>query len=246
MNNKKITIEILYPEFCNLYGDLGNVLYLENTLKNAKFIYTHIKETPRFLNEDISFVYIGSLSENAQKIVLEKLLPYKDEIKEKIDSGQTFLATGNSFELFGKYIEEENGNKIKCLEIFNTYAKQEMMKRWNAFCLAKYEDIEIVGFKSQFTESFPININEKIPFSADVIRGFGINKKSKNEIIKINNFYATYLLGPFLPVNPLFTKKLLKQIGYDDKLAYEDVAIQAYNLRLNDFKNKTKRINSLN
>ena len=58
-------IEILYPEFCNLYGDLGNVLYLEETLKNsAEFIYTNILDKPRFLSEDISLVYIGSLSEN--------------------------------------------------------------------------------------------------------------------------------------------------------------------------------------
>lgn len=47
-------IEILYPEFCNLYGDLGNVLYLEETLKNsAEFIYTNILDKPRFLSEDI-------------------------------------------------------------------------------------------------------------------------------------------------------------------------------------------------
>ena len=238
-------IEILYPEFCNLYGDLGNVLYLEETLKNsAEFIYTNILDKPRFLSEDISLVYIGSLSENSQKIVLEKLLPYKDEINQKIQNNQTFLATGNAFELFGQYILEENGNKVECLGIINTYAKQEMMKRWNAFCLAEYEEIQIVGFKSQFTESFPINKEEQLPFTAKVVRGSGINKDSKDEIIKINNFYATYLLGPLLPLNPLFTKKLLKSIGYNEKLAYEDIAMQAYSLRLNDFTNPKKKIDT--
>lgn len=238
-------IEILYPEFCNLYGDLGNVLYLENTLKEkAEFIYTHILDKPKFLTEDITLAYIGSLSENAQKIVLEKLLPYKEEIKKKISNGQMFLATGNSFELFGHYILEENGNKIECLGIFDTYAEQKMMKRWNAFCLADYEDIQIVGFKSQFTESFPVNKDIHLPFAARVIRGSGINKTSKDEILKINNFYATYLLGPLLPVNPLFTKKILKQIGYDGNLAYEDTAMLAYEMRLEDFTNPKKEIDT--
>lgn len=237
-------IEILYPEFCNLYGDLGNVLYLENTLKDkAEFVYTHILDKPKFLSEDISLVYIGSLSENAQKIVLEKLLPFKEEILNKINTGQMMLATGNSFELFGQYILEENGNKTECLGVINTYAKQEMMKRWNAFCLAEYDDIEIVGFKSQFTESFAIN-DDTIPFAAKVIRGSGINKTSKDEIVKINNFYATYLLGPLLPVNPLFTKKILKTIGLTDELAFEDIAMEAYYLRLDEFKNPKKKIDT--
>lgn len=238
-------IEILYPEFCNLYGDLGNVLYLEETLKdNAKFIYTNILDKPKFLTEKIDLVYIGSLTENSQKIVLERLLIFKDDIRNKINNGQMFLATGNAFELFGQYILEENGNKIECLGIFNTYAKQEMMKRWNAFCLAEYEDIQIVGFKSQFTESFPTNENEKIPFTAKVIRGSGINKNSKEDIIKINNFYATYLLGPLLALNPLFTKKLLKDIGFTSELAYEDIALKAYELRLDDFTNPKKKIDT--
>lgn len=244
---KSLKIEILYPEFCNLYGDLGNVLYLENTLKdNAEFIYTNINDKPKFLTNDISLVYIGSMTEKAQKIILKKLLPFKKEIEDKIENNQTFLVTGNAFELFGKYILAENGTKIESLGIFNTYAKQEMMKRWNAFCLAEYEDIEIVGFKSQFTESFSLDNNTKIPFTAKVIRGSGINKKSKNEMIKINNFYATYLLGPLLPVNPLFTKKLLKGIGFNDNLAYENIAIKAYNLRLMEFKNPKKKIDTPN
>lgn len=238
-------IEILYPEFCNLYGDLGNVLFLEKTLKEeAEFTYTRILQTPKFLTEKIDLVYMGSLSEKAQKLVLEKLLPYKDKLKEKINNGQAMLVTGNAFELFGKYIQEEDGTKIECLDIFDTYATQKMMKRWNAFCLADYEDIKLVGFKSQFTESFPIE-NANVPFKAKVLRGSGISKESKDEMVRINNFYATYLLGPLLPVNPYFTKKLLSSLGFNKELAFEDVSIKAYERRLDDFTNPEKKIDEL-
>ena len=31
-------IEILFPEFCNLFGDTYNMIYLEKTLPDAEFI----------------------------------------------------------------------------------------------------------------------------------------------------------------------------------------------------------------
>lgn len=243
-------IEILFSEICNLFGDMGNIVFLENTLKDAQFIYTKIYEQPRFITEDIDFVYIGSMTESAQIKVLNNLLPLKDKIKEKIDKGQLFLATGNAFEIFGEYILDEKGNRQEGLGIYKTYAKQQMMKRFNAFCLASTninnKEIKLVGFKSQFALSYTENgiKEEDLPFAAQVIRGSGINKESKYELININNFYSTYILGPFLVVNPIFTKELLKKIGFDGMLAFEDVAIDAYNQRLKEFEDKSKRIDT--
>ena len=33
-------IEILFPEICNLFGDMGNMKYLKKCLPNAEFIST--------------------------------------------------------------------------------------------------------------------------------------------------------------------------------------------------------------
>ena len=96
-------IEILYPEFCNLNGDMGNIQYLKRCLPEAKIIETAIHDKPAFsYEEDISLIYMWTLSERSQEIVIQKLRSYKEKIQELIDAGQVFLFTGNSIEILGE------------------------------------------------------------------------------------------------------------------------------------------------
>lgn len=228
-------IEILYPEFCNLNGDMGNMKYLKRCLPEAEVIETAIDQEPSFLSqEDIALVYMGTLSERSQEIVIKKLMPHKEAVKQKIEAGQLFLFTGNSVEVLGNYIENEDGSKIEALGIFNVYAKRDMLHRHNSFFLGTYEDIEILGFKSQFTMLYGDNSNN---YLAEVQMGIGINPESKLEGIHQNNFIATYVIGPLLILNPYFTLKLLKIMGVDEpKLAFEEEVLKAYEVRLKKFK----------
>ena len=228
-------IEILYPEFCNLNGDMGNMKYLQKCLPEAETIETSINDKPKFIEQDdICLVYMGTLSERSQEIVIQKLKPYTEQIKQKIDQNQLFLFTGNSVEVLGKYIENEDGSKIEALGIFDIYAKRNMMNRHNSFFLGKYKDIEILGFKSQFTMLYGNNEDNYL-VKADM--GIGINEQTKLEGIHQNNFFATYIIGPFLVLNPYFTKELLKLMGVKEpKLAFESEVIEAYNIRLKKFK----------
>ena len=228
-------IEILYPEFCNLNGDMGNIKYLKRCLPEAEVIETAIDQEPSFLSqEDIALVYMGTLSERSQEIVIKKLMPHKEAVKQKIEAGQLFLFTGNSVEVLGNYIENEDGSKIEALGIFNVYAKRDMLHRHNSFFLGTYEDIEILGFKSQFTMLYGDNSNN---YLAEVQMAIGINPESKLEGIHQNNFIATYVIGPLLILNPYFTLKLLKIMGVDEpKLAFEEEVLKAYEVRLKKFK----------
>ena len=228
-------IEILYSEFCNLNGDMGNMMYLKKCLPEAEIIETSINEKPRFIEEnDIALVYMGTLSERAQEISIQKLKPYTQQIKDKIEQNQLFLFTGNSVELLGKYIENEDGSKIEALGIFDVYAKRNMMHRHNSFFLGEYENIEILGFKSQFTMLYG---NNEDNYFIKTRMGIGINEKTKLEGIHQNNFFATYVIGPFLVLNPYYTLELLKLMKVEEpKLAYEKEMIEAYNIRLKKFK----------
>lgn len=228
-------IEILYSEFCNLNGDMGNMMYLKKCLPEAEIIETSINEKPRFIEEnDIALVYMGTLSERAQEISIQKLKPYTQQIKDKIEQNQLFLFTGNSVELLGKYIENEDGSKIEALGIFDIYAKRNMLNRHNSFFLGTYEDIEILGFRGQFTMLYGNNENN---YFAKAEMGIGINEQTKLEGIHKNNFLATYIIGPILILNPYFTLKLLKMMGVENpKLAFEKEVIEAYNIRLKKFK----------
>ena len=70
----------------------------------------------------------------------------------------------------------------------------------------------------------------------DVEKGIGINKESKLEGIKRNNFIGTYIIGPLLILNPLLTKKIMKMLGADDKIALEEDTMAAYEERLKELK----------
>lgn len=230
-----LKIEVLFPEICNLFGNMYNIKYLEESVQDIEIINTPLTDTPKFVDEKVDLIYMAPMTESSQEIVIEKLKPYTDKIKELIEENQVFLVIGNALEIFGKYIENEDGSRIEGLGITDLYAKRNMMHRYNSLFLGKIEDTKIVGFKSQFAMSYGDNSGN---YLFDVLKGPGINEESKFEGIRINNFMGTYVLGPILVLNPNFTKYLLKLIGIKDiKLAFEEEAVNCYNIRLKEFEN---------
>ena len=231
-------IEMLYPEVCNLFGDVSNIKYLKKCVPEAEIIETEINSEPAFVKQDVDMVYMGPMPENIQEMAINKLKPYKERIKELINNNVVFLVTGNAIEVFGKYIENEDGSKIEGLSIFNTCAKRDMMHRHNSIFLGTYEDIEIVGFKSQFTMSYG---NHQGNYFSKAEIGIGLNSETSLEGIKEHNFIGTYLIGPILILNPLLTKKILKMMGCNNvNIDFEEETMAAYNQRLEEFKASNK------
>ena len=50
-------IEILFPEFCNLFGDMYNMKYLKMCIPNAEFIETALEEEPTFVKQNVNLIY---------------------------------------------------------------------------------------------------------------------------------------------------------------------------------------------
>ena len=227
-------IEVLYPEICCLFGDKANMRYFEMCLPEAKFIKTPVSEMPRFLTEDVDMVYFGSCSESNQERILSRLKGHEARINELIEKGVVFLMTGNTFEIMGKYIEKPDGEKIEGLGIFDFYAKRTIPKRYNSLFLGKFGDMEIVGYTSRFSHCY--DIDEKDNFLT-VTKGYGSTVDAKTEGIRRNNLFGTYLLGPFLIQNPMFTAFLMKKLGCKEpELAFKNDIVKAYEVRLAQFK----------
>lgn len=227
-------IEVLYPEICCLFGDKANMRYFELCLPDAEFIKTPVSEKPRFLTEDVDMVYFGSCSESNQERILSRLKGHEDRIKELISKGVIFLMTGNTFEIMGDFIETTDGEKIDGLHIVSFNAKRTIPKRNNSLFLGEFEGMEIVGYTSRFSHSFDIKDEDVF---LNVTKGYGSFIDSKTEGIHKNNLYGTYLLGPFLIQNPLFTEYLIKKLGVENpQLAFKDEIMKAYEVRLEQFK----------
>lgn len=234
-----IKIEYLYPEIANLYGDPFNIKYLKNCLKEAEVVETSLVDGPKFVSEEIDMIYMGSMSEKSQKLIIEKLMPYKEKLHEMIDAGKVFLLTGNAVEVFEKYIEDNDGNKLEGLGLIDAYAMRNMSRRYNTLFLGKLPEteIKIMGFKSTFSFSFGDNSN---CFAFKSIKGVGINKDSTLEGFRIKNLFGTYLIGPLLVINPDFTKYIMKLLGEEKpSLQNEEVANKCFELRLKEFENES-------
>lgn len=228
-------VEILYPSVANLYGEAEEVRYLQMCLPDAEFILTGVNDTPAFAVSKVDMIYMGPMSEKSQEKVIEKLTPYAEKLAELIENGTVFLVIGNALEIFGQYIENEDGTKVNCLGLFSTYARRRMMKRYNSLFLGSFGETKIVGFKAQFSHSYGDNENE---YLFDCIKGSGINPDSKKEGLHRNNFLATYLLGPLLIMNPDFSKYLFSLLGRDSSpLPAENAIRLAYEKRLAEFEN---------
>ena len=221
-----MTIEALYPEFCQWFGDSANVRYLCQCVPDAELIQTDILQKPAFVDGKVDILYLGSMTEKQQLIAAKRLLPYRERLVECIDSGMVVLATGNATELFGEYIAD-GGEKYPMLSLFPFHAERDMEARHNSMFLGTFEDMTVVGYKSQF--SFL-----KGQFPGDFIRvrgGCGNSMDDANEGFRYKNLFATYLLGPLLVLNPPFTRYLLRLLGRDGTLAHEQAVTEAYQFR---------------
>ncbi|MBP5598833.1 MAG: hypothetical protein J6X48_00950 [Lachnospiraceae bacterium] len=234
MENEKIIIEELFPEIANLYGDTGNVRYLKKCLPDAEFVEDYLNEEPSFVSKKPSLIYMGPMSEHAQELVIDRLKPYKERLEELINDGVVFLLTGNAAEVFYKEIENEDGSKIPCLNIFDFVAKRKMFNRYNRHVMGDMDGITIVGYKNQFTHSYGDNSKG---YFFKVERGDGLCPGNEFEGVRKNNFFGTYLLGPILIQNPYFTEYILKLMGVKEPtLAFKDTIIAAYDRRLKEYK----------
>ena len=207
----KITIAHLYYDLLNLYGESGNVKALKKQIEDQG-----IDVTIKFLTiddelnfKDYDLVYIGMGTEDNQKLALKHLLSYKKEIKEAIVNHQFFFVTGNSIELFGKFIIDRNKKKHKALGCFRYTAKEEPFRMVDE-ALMKCDFLEnpVLGFQNQGS----VIRDNNTSFLFHVISGIGAYPNSTKEGIQEYNFYGTYLIGPILVRNPELLKMMTKKL----------------------------------
>ena len=233
-------LEYLYPELGNLFGDGANMRYLRQCLPQAEYIETPAGAEPAFVKDGaVRFVYCGPMTERGQRIALSSLRSHAEALRARIGDGCFFLFTGNSLELVGESIATET-DTLEGLGLFPLAARQDLTKRYNGFFLGKCGDTEITAFNSRFSHLHP---GEGVRGFAQVIRGMGLEDGCGFEGIRENNFIGTYLLGPLLVLNPLLTRQLLRDMGAaDTEPLYFAQAMEAYEKRLSEFKDKRREL----
>lgn len=225
------TLEVLFPEFCHIYAESFNAEILAKCCPEIELVSTSNREKPLFIQGKADMVYIGCASEAKQEMILERLAPYREEIAAAIEAGVIVLATGNALELFGAYIEDGD-RKIPALDIFKIYAKRlPGGERHNSQFIADFEGMSVLGHKSQFSFAYPLE-GETWPAFLTIRKGVGMNPDTNLEGIHYRNFFGTHSVGPFLVLNPDFTKYLLRLMDLPDTLCFEKEYYEAARYRL--------------
>ncbi len=228
-----MTIEILYPQLCCLYGDKGNTLFLQQCFPNAQFIFTDLNEKPAFLTSQVDLCCMYSMSEQNQELILSRLMQWKEEIHTAMSGDTVFLLLGNAMELFGSHIVRENSTRVDCLGVFDTYAARHAPQRFNTLLRADFQNMTLLGYTSRFSDTYGIT-QELAMATVDI--GSGSDPSTKLEGIYTGNVIATYMLGPILVANPDFSKWLMEKLGVETPaLPYEDALYTAYETRRKEF-----------
>ena len=188
----------LFHDLMNLYGEYANTLALQKSLSEkgraAEIEKLSIDDTFDF--SDCDLIYIGSGTEKNQKVALEYLRPYTEQLKTALDEGKIILATGNSFEMFGEKITDRNGKEHEGLNFFK-FTVTEGAERIVEDVSAEFEENKVIGF---------INTASRIegvenPFFV-IKQGVGNCESSPNvEGIRQGNFFGTHIIGPLLMRN---------------------------------------------
>lgn len=208
-----MVIAYLYGDLLNLYGNDGNIKILTQKLAEAgvgaEIRYISAGDKLEFSEYDM--IYMGSGTEENQKIAIKALKPYKEEINAAIDSGKLFLMTGNSLDIFGQKLDGADvAEDVEGLGIFDYYSEyvpriKKMYRNNDTFL-----DKPVLGF---------LNHNYELKNNKDPLFG--------DDDVRINNFFGTYLEGPVLIRNPHFLIFILSLLtGNIDAVKKVDLKIE--------------------
>ncbi len=224
----------LYYDLMNLYGDYANISALCRILKTNGIEYTLDKKS---ISDELSlseydFVFVGSGTEQNQRLAMRHLETCKEDLKEYIEKGKFALFTGNSFEMLGSKINSFLG-EAQGLHLFDFTVIEQTGIRKTADAIFTFEglDTPLVGFINKCSEI------EGIENSLFVVeRGLGNSKGENSEGILYKNFFGTHLTGPVLVKNPHFLKYIA------EKLTGKELNINAFSYEQKGFEITLKNL----
>ena len=137
---------------------------------------------------DVDLIYVGSGTNENLMVALDDLMKNKKELEKYIKDNKFILSTGNSVELFGNYIV--SNKKIKALGVLDYVCMRQDRIVKDVNINTNIIDEKIIGFENH--DGKVLNFDE--------------------DIVKINNFYGTYIIGPLLVRNPKLCSYLIKEL----------------------------------
>ena len=235
----------LFNDLMNLYGDGGNIDYLQWILKD-RFGFQDISILRQSIGDELAleeadFIYCGAGSESNRLLALEYLRPYQQRLKKLIlEDQKVVLFTGNSWTMLGQKIETDQGS-FEGLHVFDFVTKENEQKRrvTDAVYTCLIDGNPVVGFINK------VSVLVQVPFPLfRVDTGSANTLSGLTEGLAVKNCFGTFLIGPILVKNPPFLKMILKRLFPDlvfvltDEFILDEEALAGYEITLSELKKK--------
>ncbi len=204
----------LYHDIMNLYGEYANVLAMQKILRTNGIECSVERKSLGDMADlgSYDFIYVGSGTERKQKVVLDDIRRFSQQISDCIDNGTVVLMTGNSFEMLGKKITDSGKRVYDGLGIFGFSTTEQNKTRTTADAVfsASFLDEPLVGFVNKCSEIKGVDT----PLF-EVQAGLGNDSTDRYEGIRQGNFFGTHLTGPVLVKNPYFLEYVARLVAGD-------------------------------
>jgi CobQ-like glutamine amidotransferase family enzyme len=200
----------LYPDLLNLHGNWGNMAALLKRCEwrqiDVKIIGVNLGDPVDF--EQVDIIYLGTGSEQERNLVLEDMMPRRNNLFQAIEKGVVMLAVGSGSQVLGMYRLNEDGQRLPGLGLIKIYTQmtaQPLVGDCVASMQFRGENIRLVGFENHNEHTY---LGPDLPPLGRVLHGHGNNGTDGMEGFRYNNVFGTNM-GPLLPKNPMFADVLL-------------------------------------
>ena len=231
---KEIKILHLFPRLLSLYGEYGNVAVLKATLEEKGYAVTVDEcEDGAAAFGAYDFVYAGSGTEDNLMVALQRLYPHGEAVRESIDAGKVWLATGNAMTLFGKSVTR--GEEVPGIGAFDYTVCIDDSKRFLGDVITN-DTPATLGFIN--TSCIYTGI-EKPLLELYLNKELGNDKTSAFDGIREKNFFGTQLIGPFLVKNPHYMEKICGLLTAEEwKTDPDSNMAKAYQVAFRELRNR--------
>lgn len=237
-----INIAWLYDDLLELYGDSGNIKILEQrAIKRNIKVNIHRMSIGQIKNlQEMDMIFLGGGSDLEQNILAADLANYRQDLIDFINNDKVVLLVCGGYQLFGNYYLDQNGHKIKGLEIldFISIAKKETPRMIGYIGIETSIDQApiIVGFENHSGQTI---LGSTLKPFGKVIFGHGnqFGKQHQDEGVRFRNCFGTYIHGPLLARNVDFADYLISLI-----LKNKGNTIQKLTELNDEFANKAREV----
>ena len=229
---KEIKILHLFPRLLSLYGEYGNVAMLKAVLEEngCAVAVTQCEDASADFGA-YDFIYVGSGTEDNLMVALNRLMPHGVAVKESIESGKVWLATGNAMALFGKTLTRVE--QQPAIGAFAYTATMDDSKRFLGDVITADEPATL-GFIN--TSCIYKGIENPL-LTLYLNKELGNDKASAFDGIREKNFFGTQLIGPFLVKNPHYMEKVCSLLTGEEVTVDKDSNMaKAYEVALKELK----------